>query len=436
MADPMLTSLCAICHVAAPKYKCPRCGLRSCSLGCAAQHKSWMSCSGARDATAYLAPSRLRTPAGVDHDYNFLHGIERSLERAERVLVDERRLVAAEELRGPATVQEVRWKAGRDGRKRRVLVTRLLRRDEAAAPVQRFLAQRLRKLNIEVVCVPAGMTRHKQNNTTLNRRTSRINWQVEWLVMVDGSATTTRCLSKVMDNVPLHEAYPTMLDERQAAERRQAKKDGRATDDEVPYYGTCPEARCWPSPAPMQDPHTGRWFTCAGPSIPQWPREKQLEHQFFLVRPQQHRRADRRTTVSPLPATDCLREVLANTRVLEFPTILVLRSGQTLPDTYVLGPKDTVTAAAPAAGPASGSNKRPVGGALGGEDRAAKRRRGGEDAEEGQVDEDGNEDAEDADDAPGEGLVQGEVIDEQSMDDEDDDTSSEGTSSEEDSEEE
>ncbi|KAF1730003.1 putative box C/D snoRNA protein [Beauveria bassiana] len=437
MADPMLTSLCAICHIEVPKYKCPRCGLRSCSLACTKKHKAWSECSGARDPTTYLPPSRLRTPAGVDHDYNFLHGIERSLERAERVLVDERRLVQVEELR-PVTVQEVRWKTGRDGRKRRVLVTRLLR-EARTRQFERSLAQRLRKLNVEVICVPTGMTRQKENNTTLNRRTSRINWQVEWFVVDDGrveatqgeAASATRFLSKVMDDVPLHEAYRTMLDEQQAAKRRQAKKDGRATEDQTMYYGRLPESRCWPSPATLQDPQTGLWFGYTGPSIDMWPEEKQHEYQFFLGRPQT-RRPDQRVTVSPLQVTDCFRNVLANTRVLEFPTIIVLRSGQMLPETYILGPKDTLSPGV--AGPqGSGSAKRkdrPAGGGGdggNGGDRAAKKRKGANE-EEGEVDEDGEEDS----DGGGGGLVEGEVIDEQSMGEEDDndDTSSSGPSSE------
>ncbi|KAM3431787.1 hypothetical protein NHJ13734_007145 [Beauveria thailandica] len=441
MADPMLTSLCAICHIAVPRYKCPRCGLRSCSLACTKKHKAWSECSGTRDPTTYLPPSRLRTPAGVDHDYNFLHGIERSLERAERVLVDERRLVQAEELR-PVTVQEVRWKTGRDGRKRRVLVTRLLR-EAKTRQFERSLAHRLRKLNVEVICVPTGMTRQKENYTTLNKRTSRINWQVEWFVVDDGrveatqgeAANATRFLSKVMDDVPLHEAYRTMLDEQQAAKRRQAKKDGRATEDQTMYYGRSPESRCWPSPATLQDPQTGLWFAYTGPSIDMWPEEKQHEYQFFLGRPQT-RRPDRRVTVSPLQVTDCFRDILANTRVLEFPTIIVLRSGQMLPETYTLGPKDTLLPG-PAGPHGSGGGKRkdgPAGGGGGGGggnggDRAAKKRKGED--EEGEVDEDGEEGS----DGGGGGLVEGDVIDEQSMgeeddeDDEDDDTSSSGTSS-------
>lgn len=225
MSDPLLTSLCGICHISVPKYKCPRCGARTCSLGCIKKHKAWSECSGERDATAYVAPSKLRTPAGVDHDYNFLHGIELSVERAEKLLVEERGIVQEEELR-PMTIQEVKWKPGRDGRKRKVLVTRVLREAKGRS-FERHLTARLKKLNITIMCVPTGMVRQRANNTTLNRRTMRVNWQVEWMTFEDNTDTESkkiRALSKVMDDMPLYQAYHTFLEEEQRVKGKQSKK--------------------------------------------------------------------------------------------------------------------------------------------------------------------------------------------------------------------
>ncbi|MBR8638204.1 zinc finger HIT domain-containing protein, partial [Campylobacter coli] len=69
MGDTLLTDLCSICHVSAPKYKFPRCDLRTCSLPCIKRHKARSDCSGVRDATAYVPRKKLATAAGVDHDY-------------------------------------------------------------------------------------------------------------------------------------------------------------------------------------------------------------------------------------------------------------------------------------------------------------------------------------------------------------------------------
>ena len=427
MADPMLTSLCAICHVSTPKYKCPRCSLRTCSLACIKKHKAWSECSGTRDPTTYVPPSKLRTPAGVDHDYNFLHGIEMSVERSEKVVVGEKALVQTEELR-PMTTQEVRWKTGRDGRKRKVLVTRVLR-EAKGRTFEKHLAQKLKKMNIEVVCAPMGMSRQRENSTTLNRRTGRINWQVEWLQIENQNPAAgnngnlaVRLLSKVMDDVPMYKAYQDAVEERAQAEKRAAKRQGREGDEEV--VERLPASRCVPAPGCLQDPSTGLWFPYKGQDVGLWPRQKQTQFQFFLGRP--HNQAGQPVMVTKVSEDDCFRDMLAQTRVLEFPTIYVLQEGESLPADFMTGPKDLVASE-------SAKRKRGPDGKSGGQ-RNPKKRKGGhdeDDVEEGEiaVDDDKTSGSKDTVAA----LEAGEVIAEQSLgeddDDEDDDTSSSGTSS-------
>ncbi|KAH7155047.1 hypothetical protein B0J13DRAFT_544605 [Dactylonectria estremocensis] len=436
MADPLLTSLCAICHISAPKYKCPRCDIRTCSLACIKKHKAWSECTGERDATAYVRSSKLRTPAGIDHDYNFLHGIEMSVERSEKQLVNERALIQEEELR-PITVQEVKWKPGRDGRKRKVLVTRVLKESKGRA-FERLLAQRLKKLNINIVCAPTGMARQKDNHTTLNRRTGRINWQVEWMTFEaqgegnegdmgedneEEGPKKVRALSKVMDDVQLYKAYHAMLEDQQRAKGQQPKRLARGGQD--------PSDSTWSGALyTLQDPFTGTWASCQDIETAMWPSERDAAQkrrfQFFLGK---HRtRSDLPSSVTPLKAEDCLREILSNCRVLEFPTIYVLNEDETLPAGFVLGPKDAVPL---------GPNKRknPSGKNVPG--KSAKRRKnGGKALEEGEVksDEEGVQSDEDDFSGPkGVALEAGDVIAEQSLgedDDDDDTTSSSGSDSE------
>ncbi|EAT85773.2 hypothetical protein SNOG_07122 [Parastagonospora nodorum SN15] len=45
-------------------------------------------CSGQRDPTKFVKKSQLVTPAGIDHDFNFLTGIERDIEKAEQSLAE------------------------------------------------------------------------------------------------------------------------------------------------------------------------------------------------------------------------------------------------------------------------------------------------------------------------------------------------------------
>ena len=86
--SPLLWTSCAnlapTSHIHVPKYRCPRCSTRTCSLPCTRRHKTWSQCSGIRDPAAYLRRNELATPASFDRDFNFITGVERWLERAER----------------------------------------------------------------------------------------------------------------------------------------------------------------------------------------------------------------------------------------------------------------------------------------------------------------------------------------------------------------
>ncbi|KAK0389743.1 hypothetical protein NLU13_3316 [Sarocladium strictum] len=450
MADPLLTNLCAICHVSPPKYKCPRCNLRTCSLACSKKHKAWSECNGERDATAYIPPSKLRTPAGVDHDYNFLHGIEMAVERSERVLIGDRGLVQAEELR-PLTTQEVRWKTGRDGRKRKVITTRVLREAKGRS-FERFLAQRLKKLNVRILCAPMGMARQKENNTTLNRRSGRINWQVEWLALDRDGPTehpeteAKRLLSKVMDDTPLYRAYHELLDDEQACEKLVAP---RTAPRARAHQSQSSSDACWTADMDgLQDALTGMWLSPAEVDAEEDQRRRK-RYRFFLG--STSRRSDLPTKMAALDAGDCLREILRNGQVLEFPTIYVLTGGAdaTLPPGFVLGPKETALSAVQH----SQGTKRKGGPADGQKagSRASKKQKqqgaagGLEVLEEGEVGSDGEvgdaQDAGSGDKNSGIGLEAGEVIGEESFgeedeamdqddDDDDDDTSSSGSDSE------
>lgn len=433
MADPLLTSLCAICHISVPQYKCPRCNIRTCSLACVKKHKSWSQCSGERDQAAYVPKSRLATAAGVDHDYNFLHSIEMASERAERVLVEDKGIVQKDELR-PLTVEEVRWQVGRDGRKRKVLVTRLMRRSKERA-VDKLLANKLRNLGTEVVSLPQGMTRQKENHTTVNRKSGRINWQAEWFTFektkTDGGDDANelnkiRTLSKLSDDVPLYKGYGALLEIQAKTQSKVQKRAFRGVaqnpwDSHWHMASDC-----------LQDPQTGSWISIRTASIDAWPRDDESQRrrfQFFLE--SSKKRSDRRVTLAPIQPEECLRNILSNTKVIEFPAIYVLEEGEALPAGYVLGPKDAARLSHedeqwPGAKRKGGPQQwnKP--------ERFAKRRRPGdrEGLEEGELGSDGGSDEEKNGKAK-DGAEAGDVIAEQSLGEDEDDTTSsdESTSS-------
>lgn len=370
MADPLLTTLCAICHINTPRYKCPRCTMRTCSVSCVKKHRAWSDCTGARDATTYVVPSRLRTPAGVDHDYNFLHSVERGVERAERIVSQDKGIFADGELdaaraKGNLTKRVV-WKTGRDGTKRKVVEYREKRRERIQGRMlERFLKQKLRKTNTTVEFAPTGLSRQRENTTTLNRRTARVNWQVEWLTVVEGEACPVkverRMLAKTMDDLPMWLAYRDAKLASKYPMRPQLWERDQASQNEKATWTMGPETR---------QEADGSWNTLPDP----WADEAR----FFLGRP--HQQASHPTVVSALQGGECLREILTDVRVLEFPTIYILQAGQDFPRGMALGPKDIV--------PRQQQGQKRKGGFGVEEPLDVKRRKGeedGDESEEGEV---------------------------------------------------
>ncbi|EFR01885.1 zf-HIT [Nannizzia gypsea CBS 118893] len=184
-AELPLTQLCGICHEKRQKYKCPRCASRTCSLACSRRHKLWSQCSGVRDPAEYLKRSELATPAAFDKDFNFLTGIERSLERAE---IDA-------EARGIDLVPDTNPDGGKTKQ----------RSDKVRGEVP--LQRGMEKSGVCIVKAPKGMTRNRLNSSHWHKKQKCLSWAVEW-IFPDGQKTITKCLDTTsvgtaLNRVPL-----------------------------------------------------------------------------------------------------------------------------------------------------------------------------------------------------------------------------------------
>lgn len=112
---PVLTTLCPICYISPPKYRCPRCSMRTCSLECSQTHKLRTSCSGIRDPAKYI-PKREMKPSTVDMDFNFLKKVQKQhqdgrseiekLEKRGKSGTSRRKLALAKRRRGLAKARE------------------------------------------------------------------------------------------------------------------------------------------------------------------------------------------------------------------------------------------------------------------------------------------------------------------------------------------
>jgi hypothetical protein len=368
MADPLLTSLCSICRSSTPRYKCPKCTARSCSAACIAKHKARSGCSGVRDPTIYIPRSKLRTPAGIDHDYNFLAGIERARERVEKEVVEERGLVKAEELgRNGEEEGQGRWERIWEGDQVRHRLRQARGGGSAgvrvghdlsgrAAGFEKHIRRRLRELDIEVLRMPTGMSRQRENKTTWNRLGRLINWQIEWLVYTAPDASPQRILHKTFDSRPLFEALAESLEWYRTWIEKQRQPSGLDEDESVQppakrrrVHGKAARRRVgqqdWPTTSwsstsmTIQSWNTTAWSSNTdSASFPAMIEDEYPElrsRQYYLLKPQQAQGQLQQLT--PLASNDFLASALAGRTILEFPTVIVLPASSILPASYALG---------------------------------------------------------------------------------------------------
>ncbi|KAJ6113475.1 hypothetical protein N7523_006792 [Penicillium sp. IBT 18751x] len=319
-SDPLLSELCSICHINPPKYRCPRCSTRTCSLPCTRRHKLWSQCSGVRDPGAYLKRSELATEAAFDRDFNFISGIERSLERADRDAenrgIELQRGSAAD---GEDTNEALASGAGRKRKHPGQGLVKgeagFLRGAEAGA--------------VKVMRAPRGMTRNKQNTSRWHPKHKCLSWTVEWIPtsgekMVCNSLET-RTLAQAYDGV-----FPIPKEERPNWDPNRGQKGEEQNSSTVHEQIDVTRTDALATTTETSNPITEKQPASekAEPSIiPEEEFNSDLPitpHRgvyFYLHRP---RTSTKKPVLVPLHPRTTLANALRERTVLEFPTLYVL----------------------------------------------------------------------------------------------------------------
>ena len=135
---------CEVCGGNKAKYTCPKCEVRTCCLQCVNIHKKELECDGIRDKTKFI-PLKSFTDLDVLSDYRLLEEVGRTVE--------------------------------------------LLKRDPLKKCTRQLnLPMHLNKLktatfkrNVNLQFMPQHFSRHKNNTTYLNWKTSELYWRIEWI---------------------------------------------------------------------------------------------------------------------------------------------------------------------------------------------------------------------------------------------------------------
>ena len=161
--SPSLSSstspLCAICSNEPPKYTCPRCSTKSCSLACSKAHKAQTGCTGERDRTAFV-PMNEYDYGTLVNDYSFLEDVGRKVEGWGREIVKDgidRRDVSSA-VRGTS----MRGGRGRGRGRKRTMGHGQERRQ--------YLAMQLALRDVDMDILPSGMERARRNRSCWNSR--------------------------------------------------------------------------------------------------------------------------------------------------------------------------------------------------------------------------------------------------------------------------
>ncbi|KAL3455119.1 hypothetical protein BJX64DRAFT_298058 [Aspergillus heterothallicus] len=321
--DSLLTNLCAICHIQPPKYRCPRCSTRTCSLPCTRRHKLWSQCSGIRDPAAYLRRSELASESAFDRDFNFITSIERRIERAEREAEDRGVDVSGKRVRDAAVVG-LEHEDLEQGEKERQWNNRNKRKrgpDNGLTRGEAGFVRRAREGGVKVIKAPAGMSRGRVNGSKWHNKQKCLLWTVEW-VTEEGTrrfnSVETCSVAEAYNRVfPLSKEERNNRGESQTAEQQEGEQSTEITQEpESDVPKTAPQSTTEP-PETQPTPQDATLNT--GSDTPNFHRKIYL----YLHRP---RTATKQPVLCPLLPNATLADSLRGRTVLEFPTIYVLRT--------------------------------------------------------------------------------------------------------------
>merc|ERR1712224_391479 len=134
-------TLCEECAELPAKYRCPGCGIQTCSLKCVKGHKERTQCSGVRDKLAYKPMGQLGDRE-LFTDISFLDDVKRVRDVARKT----RPVPPRKDL--PHGMKNLRFQA--------------------------------RKRGVRLLFLQPGMKRRQENSTFYDRSKDQFSWRIEW----------------------------------------------------------------------------------------------------------------------------------------------------------------------------------------------------------------------------------------------------------------
>ena len=241
---------------------------------CIKKHKKRAQCSGVRDPGAYRKRGELANPTSIDQDFNFITGVERSLQRAED-----------------------------DVKKRRIhLQPARLGGQRGPEKLEATAAER----GIKLVRAPKGLSRRKQNTSHPSHHGQNNMWTVEWVHQKGWQR-----VSNMLDSQTIGEAFDSFFGKvTRKRKRGQDRRNCSRNENETEVHET------------LEDREGGDFLadrpTDGHEERSAQPTDKPDKFHFYLHRP---------LTISnikvliPFSREIRLKDLLKDRTIIEFPTI-------------------------------------------------------------------------------------------------------------------
>ncbi|RLV90156.1 Box C/D snoRNA protein [Spathaspora sp. JA1] len=187
--------ICSICHINPPKYTCPACHIKTCSLECVKRHKLQAQCSGIQDPTKYIPKTTLQE-SDLNRDYNFLIGVDRRIQLGKTDILTSAKNV----FKRPAQTNQRPFKRFKSDEDVRLgLVNKKFPNPKTST----------KRKNTLIVHLPTGMARSNGNKSGYDNKTKSFNWTIEWVYLDEESSELTRFISyRINEAVALSDALP------------------------------------------------------------------------------------------------------------------------------------------------------------------------------------------------------------------------------------
>ncbi|KAL3231080.1 Box C/D snoRNA protein 1 [Nakaseomyces bracarensis] len=183
--DDKTMVVCEVCQQVESRYKCPRCGKRSCSLDCSKRHKVESGCSGQVHDPGYIPSEVIKGADDEKKESNVL------VQRDYNYLVQMRRAVEVKLTDGKRKNGRILREAY-DPKRQRLNVADSA--DTVPEPT------RLIRRGVSCLMLPRGMQRSSQNKSKWDNSLNQFTWTVEWIVCGADNEKFTHLTHRAKEN--------------------------------------------------------------------------------------------------------------------------------------------------------------------------------------------------------------------------------------------